>query len=479
MNKKIYLIATLFVALFFSACEDVYDHVAADPQSYDQEAEQSVNGFSFALASDLASPLVLTSEHIENETVLAAINTTATPELTEGASVKLVIEASDTEDFTNSIDLNSTADGNNAAILAADLNEAVKELYGKRPDSRDIYLRCTYYIVDGTTSSMMPNPVVLGPVKVTPVAPVIETEYYLIGDLNGWNINELDDYKFNHSGKDVYEDSYFTILVNYTNNDNIFGNFKIVPKSSKEAGSWDDVIGNPIDQNIALEGELLGGNPGSMKVELPGWVRITLNMMEYTYKIEIIGEMNLLLYVPGGHQGWDPASAPTLYNRNFDFKYDGFVNFPEDNTEFKFTVEPNWGKEYADGGDGTLAESGGNLKIEEAGFYKIIVDLSGSPYTYTTTKTVWGVVGGATAGGWDTDTEMTYDAEAAIWSVTTDLTAGEFKFRANNDWGLNYGGDLNNLTSDGSNLSVPEDGNYTITVDFSNSEQFKGTIVKN
>ena len=38
---------------------------------------------------------------------------------------------------------------------------------------------------------------------------------------------------------------------------------------------------------------------------------------------------------------------------------------------------------------------------------------------------------------------------------------------------------LNNLTSDGSNLSVPKDGNYTITVDFSNSEQFKGTIVKN
>lgn len=74
---------------------------------------------------------------------------------------------------------------------------------------------------------------------------------------------------------------------------------------------------------------------------------------------------------------------------------------------------------------------------------------------------------------------MSYDPVSGKWSVTTDLTAGEFKFRANNDWGLNYGGDLNNLAFDGSNINVPIAGNYTVTLDFSNSEQFKGTLVKN
>ena len=39
--------------------------------------------------------------------------------------------------------------------------------------------------------------------------------------------------------------------------------------------------------------------------------------------------MNLNLYVPGGHQGWDPETAPSLYNRNFDFKYEGYVYFNE------------------------------------------------------------------------------------------------------------------------------------------------------
>ena len=214
MNNKLYLIVTLFAVLFLGACEDVYDHVAADPQTNEQEAEQSINGFSFTIGSDLISPLVLQEEDLED--VLVAINTTATPQLAEGAYVKFSIEASDTEDFANVVELNSASDGNNATILASDLNEAVKTLYGKRPDPRNIYLRGTYYIVDGSTSSMMPTPIIFGPVKVTPVAPVIETEYYLIGDLNGWNINKLDDYKFDHSGKDVYEDPIFTILVNYS-----------------------------------------------------------------------------------------------------------------------------------------------------------------------------------------------------------------------------------------------------------------------
>lgn len=472
MNKKIYLIATLIAVLFLSACEDVYDHIAAEPQSYEQENPQSINGFNFALASDLTTPLVLTNELLDNETMLAAINTTATPELTEGASVKLVIDVSDTEDFENSLDINSTADGNNANILAADLNEAVKALYGKRPDPRAIYLRATYYIVEGTTASMMPNPVVLGPITVTPVAPVIETEYYMVGSANEWAIDNLEDWKFNHSGNDIYDDPYFSMLVENP------GEFKIVPKSSKEAASWDGVFGT--QDGTALEGELdLAG--GNFKVEEPGWVKITLNMMEYTYTIEVIGEMNLTLYVPGGHQVWSPDSAPTLYSRNFNFKYDGFVYFADANTEYKFTSKPNWdGPNYGNSGtEGELSDDGGagNLVISEPGHYKLDVDLSGSPYTYTAVKTEWGLIGDATAGGWDTDTNMTFDAETKIWSVTTELSSGTFKFRANDGWDINFGGSITSLTYGGDNIAV-EAGTYTITLDLNNPQQYKGTIVK-
>ena len=474
MKNKIYLLASLLAVLFFASCDDVYDHVAEPPQSYEQENEQTVNGFSFTLGSDISNAVIFTEDDLMSETPIRVIETTATPEMAEGATLKFLVEASDTEEFTKTVELPSKSDEDNAVITTAyDLNEIVKSLYGKAPNARDIFLRATFYIVDGTTSSLMPNPVVLGPASVTPVAPIIETEYYLIGDINGWNIENLDDYKFDHSGKDVYEDPIFTILVN-----NVQGYFKIVPKSSKDAASWEGVMGNPIDGNTDLEGDIIIEDSQAMQVTEPGWVKITLNMMEYTYSIEIIGEMALELYVPGGHQGWDPGSAPSLYNRNFDFKYNGFVYFGEDNTEFKFTTERNWdGPAYGDGGDGTLSSDGGNLVASEAGMYKIDVDLSGSP-VYSMVKTEWGLIGDATEGGWDNSTPMTYDPETALWTVTTTLGTGEFKFRANDGWDINLGGDINNLSFGADNIPVTEEGTYEISLDLSDSKQFKGTIVK-
>ncbi len=467
MQKITYLFATLLAFITMNACDDVYDHVAAPPQAYEQEAQQSVSGFTFALGADVSAPLIFTEEMLGDETPLEAIKTTATPQLAEGATVTFILEASDTDAFTQVVELPSTSDQNSAFVTAATLNEAAKSLYGKAPEARNLYLRVTAFINEGSSAVRIPGEVVLGPVTVTPVGPVIETEYYLVGSINDWDINNLTDYQFSHSGKDVYEDPYFTILVN-----NLQGEFKIVPKSSKEAASWDGVLGTY--DATALEGELKADG-GNLKVDEPGWVKITLNMMEYTYTIEIIGEMNLTLYVPGGHQGWDPATAPTLYSRNFDFKYSGYVYFGEANTEFKFTSQPDWeGTNYGDGGDGTISADGGNLVVAEVGMYKIDVDLTANSYTMT--KTEWGLIGDATEGGWDNSTPMTYDPATGLWIVTTTLKDGNFKFRANNSWDINLGGDLNNLSYGGADIPASA-GSYTITLDLFDPAAFKASIV--
>ena len=216
-----------------------------------------------------------------------------------------------------------------------------------------------------------------------------------------------------------------------------------------------------------------------MKIEQPGWVKITLNMMEYTYTVELIGEMNLQLYVPGSHQGWSPGTAPIVYNRNFDMKYEGYVNFSA-NDLFKFTSDPDWDHtNYGDGGNGTLSTTGDNLTVAEAGYYKLNVDLSGSPFTYTTVKTDWGLIGDATVGGWDNSTPMTYNPDTKVWTVTTTLTAGKaFKFRANNGWDINLGGNQSNLSYGGDNIQVATDGTYLVTLDLSNPEAYKCSVVK-
>ncbi len=476
--KKTYLYLTLLIVVLFTACKDDIGLNVAPPQSNPQETAQTVDGFTFTLGDEVKTPVVLTDALLGEQKVYEALLTTATPQLAEGASIKFILEASDTQDFLKSVELPSVSANSIASVSAMDLNEAVKSLYGKAPNAREVYLRAKYFIVDGTGSVLMPNPVVLGPITVTPVAPVIETEYYLIGDMNGWNFANLDNFKFNHSGGDVYENSIFTILVNLTGNTT---SWKVVPKSFKESNSWDGVLGNTVmDGNTELTGNLVA-NGGAMKIEQPGWAKITLNMMEYTYSVELIGEMNLTLYVPGSHQGWSPADAPTVYNRNYDMKYEGYVNFSAGDA-FKFTSQKDWnGINYGDGGSGVLSTDGGagNLTVSEAGYYRLTADLSGSPYTYTAVKTDWGLIGDATLGGWDDSTPMTYDATTKLWTVTTTLTAGKaFKFRANNNWDINLGGDINNLSYGGDNIAVTETGTYIVTLDLSNPVTYKGSFVK-
>jgi hypothetical protein len=109
--------------------------------------------------------------------------------------------------------------------------------------------------------------------------------------------------------------------------------------------------------------------------------------------------------------------------------------------------------------------------------YKIDVDLSGSP-VYSMVKTEWGLIGDATEGGWDSSTPMTYDPETKLWSVTTTFGSGEFKFRANDGWDINLGGNINNLTFGGDNIPITEEGTYIVTLDLSDSKEFKGTFVK-
>jgi hypothetical protein len=73
-----------------------------------------------------------------------------------------------------------------------------------------------------------------------------------------------------------------------------------------------------------------------------------------------------------------------------------------------------------------------------------------------------GIIGPAQAGGWGEDTDMTYNTQTRAWEATIELAADEFKFRANDDWAINWGGTADNLTQDGPNLKVSEAGTYFI-----------------
>ena len=74
-----------------------------------------------------------------------------------------------------------------------------------------------------------------------------------------------------------------------------------------------------------------------------------------------------------------------------------------------------------------------------------------------------GVIGDAVNPDWATEAPLTYNAETGAWEGTVTFTTGEFKFRANGDWDINFGGALDNLVINGSNLEV-EAGTYNVVL---------------
>ena len=191
------------------------------------------------------------------------------------------------------------------------------------------------------------------------------------------------------------------------------------------------------------------------------------------------------LYVTGTHQlvEWDFSSAPTLYSLEEDELYVGYIYLTE-NAEFLLNKTP---ETYFGAGatEGTIAADGPELTNATEGMYWMTVDTLAA--AIATELRNWGLIGSCTPGGWDTDTNMEWDAEAGKLKVTLDLTqSGDLndtgiKFRANDAWTLNYGDDEGDgiLEEGGKNIAVPEAGNYTVYLDLSNPEKYTYELIKN
>lgn len=238
--------------------------------------------------------------------------------------------------------------------------------------------------------------------------------------------------------------------------------------------------GYPFGEEISLDFRVVASVSDSVEEQISD--PVTLNITAYS-----VCQFCPEIYVPGGYQSssgygadWTPADAPALATINDQDQYEGYVYIENSSSEFKFTAERNWanGDWGTSGTEGELESPGNNIVAEEAGYYKMNVDLNNMSYSLLNTQ--WGIIGSATENGWDSDQDMTYDSDAKVWTITTDLTADEMKFRANDAWNLNYG-DNNadgTLEQDGANIQVNEAGNYTVVLDLSETP-YSYTITQN
>lgn len=112
-----------------------------------------------------------------------------------------------------------------------------------------------------------------------------------------------------------------------------------------------------------------------------------------------------------------------------------------------YLLKGDWSKQYGYKSNGVLAVNdggAGNIPIATSGYYKLTVNTGDATYSIrqhsdpTNTYSVISIIGNVN-GNWDTDTDFTQSADPHVWYTTTTINNGEFKFRANHDWGVNWG----------------------------------------
>jgi hypothetical protein len=161
-----------------------------------------------------------------------------------------------------------------------------------------------------------------------------------------------------------------------------------------------------------------------------------------------------------------------------DGKYSGYVKL--DATK-PFTLRnPDASINYGANG-AALAVNGAGIPVAASGWYNLSANTQA--LTYKMDSYMIGLVGSATPNGWNSpDQKMNYDAQSGTWKITITLIDGEFKFRLNDGWSVNWGGTAANLVYNGSNIAVTA-GNYTISLTITNdtpgSNTGSCTIVKN
>lgn len=451
MKKLSKYIAFAFLGMAMASCGDDYNDWA-NPQTNPQEDAITIPGLT-ATAADAIDLANVSEDSVSTFT----LSTAALPEGFKLADARVEVTPQGVEGATKTT-FNAGIEGRAAA---ADLSDLVVNTYGKRPTARTfdahVYLDA---VKDGQAVLIDAGKI---NVVVTPKAPYIASNYYLVGDMYGegkWAL--ADCVKFNHSDADVYEDPVFTLMVTTTKNNQYW---KIIPQGNIDAGNpWaiqndpKGVVGVTKNGDDAMSGTLVTSvtkddgttdAPNAAMIAKAGIYQITINMMDYTYTIKQISPE---YYLVGKLQGWsDKPENKTCLMYAESAMVQSYTTQWNDDANLKIWLGSDWGDWNNAYGSATMADANtptGNLKVdnkagaivcpEPGAYYTFTADFSTMTYSWTKLEnqnpTAYEKVGLIGVGGdWDNDVDMT-EVTPHNWFIEKNIPEGSFKIRANHKW---------------------------------------------
>ncbi len=441
----LYSLATM-ASLALASCAGDYDDWA-NPQANEQEASAAKYGVTFANGSEAEGSMA------DEDGIINLVTVNSTDANVSGFTL---------QDFkVNGVAVNGTMVGNSVQVSASELEKLVCEQNKSRASvARDLKVetQVSINLASGDAVSITTKGETTGKFTPTATPQLDEKGYYMLGQVNGNEWDAKSPVWMNKISDGVYQ-----LKVTTTADKNWF---KFYAGSNFVSEDWDSInkgaLGCKENGSEDTFGYILydGDSWGELQTPvIPGagtWI-VTLDMNNLTYTVG-----KPVLYMAGDANGW----ATNDYLAGEDgVHFTGFMYLNQNG--FKFCTQPEWkGTNY--GADFNTAADAANITMtEEAGYYKVDVDLESKSYVLTPITTI-GIIGSASPNGWDSDVDMTYvpynaETKALGYWEAKDITlaSGEIKFRANDDWAINWGGDVNALTQGGGNISV-DAGTYDI-----------------
>jgi hypothetical protein len=451
--KKISSILLLTLFVVFNSCEDEESLVMTTPDAEFVLQEPAINSvyLNFALSQNPA----LTATWIDDVTT----------------SSSYIVEMSLTESFTNVIQLGSTP-AKQFTISVADLNEAIRDAGATNFKDISIYLRIkagsdvSNSVIYFVTTYPTDPPVI--------TSPAANASFVL-------SIGSTSSVVLTTNWTDAVLNSDLGLTINYAVEAAIAGTNFAAPVTIGSVTNLATLATTHGDLNaVALGLGMTPGVAGNVNLRIIS-VPVTVSITPYSVTFP-----NLYFVGSATTPGWsnNNNNTPVFRDQNVPnrYVYTGYFGAGA----FKLLEvlgqwQPQWGTNSA----GTLAvnpgggSDPGTFDVATAGYYTYTFTTVGQGGSFTvtpynasssTTYSTMGIIGAATANGWGSDTFMTQDPNNPhLWNIrNVALTAGQFKFRANSNWGTNWGdnGSTQNygtaLFNAPNNISIATAGTYNI-----------------
>jgi hypothetical protein len=422
------LFALIVVSVGFTSCEDISDRIIVN-----SDVETSTE-----LIIQETTPIVL----LEADQDLVALNTNwAEPNYGFDAAptYKILVDLA-TGDFSGAVTLD-VGDNLEKTFTTVELNSIALGLGAEADTASDLSLKLQGFVggqllIDADAKT----------INVTPYSSILDltTRWGVVGSAaNDWGATP--DLPF-------FTTSTAGILVAYVNL--IDGEIKF-----REDSLWTNNYGDTgVDGTLDAGGDNIAVTAGSYK--------ILMNLNDLTYTIE-----NFSLGIVGSaFNDWGATPDFALTYDSYSDQFRGIVKLLDG--EMKFRMDNDWTTAYGEGSAGFLDLAGGNIATT-AGRYIVTVNLNDLSYSLKPIDHIWGLVGSA-YNDWGSTPDALFTRD---WSQPNDdiwvlnnvtLLDGEYKFRSNEAWALNYGDtDADGTLDDGGDNIISIAGTYSFVLDFS------------